>query len=797
MLNIWLCSSFHHDHTMSIDDLAPGEVKSRDGVEITSSANDARLFATRAADNDCHGTSSTSDSESSKGKFYMASWARSVFPLAYLAPQTCRALRRVCGTRQLWKHLFLESLGTTIPTPFFLSKPLAENSAEDLELALRRWQTVKTPSNPVQHIQRDVQTEVQAGRQFLEYTAIMTPGGRWVLAGYSDGSVWYFDVSDDWTSTSPIAPRLLVPGFTSEAVPPGGAVKMELAADWTSVEALGSSAASHCLTQFNLAVVVSMNHEPPDTNDKPMHVNVWRVTVCEDAGETSLKLDEQLSAFKEEPNDSISSFSLHGRMLAYTWSIEPRPIPYVVVVDWRDVNGKTPQEGLVRRCFRIPQEAQSVHLVPGNRITVVHDTSRLSLYHWESCCTPSSVNLRNAPRRPSRSPTWTLDTRGWITYRAIQPSFTISNTIRVIFPTRHVVYRLSIPIDDYSEEAVQVEAVLRGEFSSTQETQIFHFSRAVGLAFEDGYKRLFYAQYPWPGAEPDETVTRSKQNSVDYLVHDMEMNLPGSVLFDQFTNRVVVVDEDAARFFTVLTEDPKPASTATLPLDGCPPVTEPQDGVAQDKEHENPRAKPATDGDKEHKNKEGDEVGGSENPEKEESPGIIGDASQKSEGGNEGVLSGVTSAAASLSRIIEQVHSVDTSDGENRGYTLTDDASRDAYDGVTSTVFIPSGEKSKGGQIEAIAPLNLTGGQAEVTSPTPSGDAFSGTVFDGPSRAPHEVDEPDATQVEECRAGEGEVKHSPGEDQGDSAATTAEGLEKDEHSERDDSTTGSEPVSPV
>ncbi|KAJ3505093.1 hypothetical protein NMY22_g17701 [Coprinellus aureogranulatus] len=264
---------------------------------------------------------------------------------------TCRPLYKTCGTRQVWRRLFLSALGVSIPKPFFLSRPLDGCSAKDLELALRRWGAPWLPATLPQAIRRGVSPKALDGPRFLPWSMALAPGGRWMLMCRHDTSVWYFDLSNDWTSTLPLEPRLLIPALP----PPAGTTEWRrksivLAVDWTSEEALGSSVETHFLTQFNIAVLVC-DRNPDISRRQPMSVKVWRVKVEETPAGPELRLSEMLSAFADVPDYNVVKADLYGQTLAYSTQISS-----VFVVAWREVNGKARKDLL--SCRRIPTGAR-------------------------------------------------------------------------------------------------------------------------------------------------------------------------------------------------------------------------------------------------------------------------------------------------------------------------------------------------------------------------------------------------------------------------------------------------------
>lgn len=270
-------------------------------------------------------------------------------------------MKNICASRMVWRHIFLKSLGNYLPKPFFLPKPLKKTSSEDIESAIRGWISGWTPSTPLQHFIRHVDRAKLGGEKLLLETVIVAPGGRWAIAGSTTGSVWWFDLSDDWTSTSPIEPRILINSTLNESETTLDPHQVKIAADFSSNESLGSSDDTHHLSQFNVAVVVCPT-EP--SSPSPARVGVWRVQVIERPGNSGLKVEGCLSAYTEAGTAMLTDFSILGSTLAYGVDTKGG---CVVIVDWAEANGKTADDEIVRRY--IPLYPTSVRALTRKRMT--------------------------------------------------------------------------------------------------------------------------------------------------------------------------------------------------------------------------------------------------------------------------------------------------------------------------------------------------------------------------------------------------------------------------------------------
>lgn len=279
----------------------------------------------------------------------------------------------VCGIRyaqgeRIWQGFFHRSIGTSLPRPFFLPKPLAECSAQDLENELRRWEVGWVPQDPLPSSKRRVIASTLGGRHAKMSTVFLLPGGRWLISGYADGSLWCFDLSGH--PKERILPMPLLPSPFAGTEHSGGDTQIQVSIDFTSQDALGSSAHTHHLAQFNIAVLAC----PKRYEFAHTQVDVWRVHVLNGVGGEGLKLGAHLSSFMETPTSGLLNCSLHGPSIAYT--VRGIPARSVIVVDWADAKSKT-------------MDFQRYHL-PGLTTTVgayrrIRCNIALTSYHTRRC----------------------------------------------------------------------------------------------------------------------------------------------------------------------------------------------------------------------------------------------------------------------------------------------------------------------------------------------------------------------------------------------------------------------------
>lgn len=137
----------------------------------------------------------------------------------------------------------------------------------------------------------------------------------------------------------------------------------------------------------------------------------------------------------------------------------------------------------------------------------------------------------------------------------------IRDSIRMVLPTRHVLFGLTVRMDDYSLDGVRVVPLIRAPSGETGwATQAFQLHRAVGIRGRD-HEGMFYAQYSWTGEHssgPCTSAFLSLSNPLRDRLPNIDEHLvgvSGRCLLDQYTNRVVVTNFDATRFFTIFTTE--------------------------------------------------------------------------------------------------------------------------------------------------------------------------------------------------------------------------------------------------
>ncbi|KAF5331432.1 hypothetical protein D9611_011905 [Ephemerocybe angulata] len=327
--------------------------------------------------------------------------------------RTCRCLRDLTTSKDVWRAVFLRLAETRLPRPFFLPKPLAACSAKDLEHAIANWEAA-WPANVSAEVTSHPLAPVSGSREGLRAQRHVDYllGGRWALIRERDASLWYFDLDG---STDNPTPKLLIPAEDPSKT---------LFGSWLTLDYnLPDVINTYHLSAFNLAMAVpwaSANNDDisaPNTNGITM--SVWRIeTVFEHSQEDSqiigkavgLRAVKRLSSFKEQSKGrEACSFSLLGNHVAYTARRIGEPWNgCVAIVDWAAANGTTYFEKLHR--WYLPKcAACRVLLLPGSRILIArrgNAIDKFELYHWGRD-SPYSTSPPYQQRFPPISPAWT------------------------------------------------------------------------------------------------------------------------------------------------------------------------------------------------------------------------------------------------------------------------------------------------------------------------------------------------------------------------------------------------------
>jgi hypothetical protein len=237
----------------------------------------------------------------------------------------------------VWTELFQRYLEVSMPTPFILPKPLSECSSAEIERVV--WTSQAGLIMPRSFMAGQPHSLDIPNTRAIELEII--PGGRWLLAGCADGTVWSYDLDalsspESNSSNEARSPRLLleppVPEGTHKRV-----ASVQFSVDYTSEQVNSNNADNFkALEHFNIAVVVTYRAHHAVVH--PKSFQIWRVHAKTGAENltTILQAQECLSSFSEDAEDVVDSISLHGNHVAYCLALSVQ----IIIVDWRSLNGK-------------------------------------------------------------------------------------------------------------------------------------------------------------------------------------------------------------------------------------------------------------------------------------------------------------------------------------------------------------------------------------------------------------------------------------------------------------------------
>lgn len=464
-----------------------------------------------------------------------------------------------------------------------MPKPIKECSAEEIEYSLRRWRSEWPPGGVMHQVKRSIVNGPPKSYAH-SHSMVLTPGGRWAMTGYADGSVWCFDLSDNLASTADVEPFMLLPSRHIGVSVSKPDVQVFIAIDYTSDEAAGIASKTHHLTRFNMAVITC----PFDyrSTGASTHIDIWRVHLPGDkeiapTGAPQLVLGDHLSSFKDSGSGKLLSCSLYGKAVAY--SMKSPPSQCTVIVEWAEADGKNEDQGAQR--WYIPEEtSMNILLLPGDRILTTHMAGYICLYNWRLDCPSSTLSPRNQELEYV-PPSWTRGELGCICDRAISPLFVARNTIRLVIPTANELFALTIPNESHDPSLIKFQSLVMGYSGVLDLTLGFGYDRGAGVVCEDPINSLFFTRYRWKDDSPllIEEGHRQESTFTEYELTDPDLQNAGRVLYDQFSNRLFVFDASVSYVLTLVNSPPP-----TAPAHSVLPVTEPATAGDTPTESESP-----------------------------------------------------------------------------------------------------------------------------------------------------------------------------------------------------------------
>ncbi|KAJ2918123.1 hypothetical protein MD484_g2297, partial [Candolleomyces efflorescens] len=247
---------------------------------------------------------------------------------------TSKLLQNLTCWKDVWTELFERYVEVSMPSPFILSKPLSELSSAEIERIVSASQGGL--NMPRSFMSGQAYSLGMPNVRVLRLEIV--PGGRWLLAGCADGTVWWYDL-DTLSSSKPDTPSEAPPPtlLLESPLPEGtytSATSIRFSVDFTSDQVLSTEVDNFkVLEHFNLAVVVTYRQT---AYVRPKSIQVWRVQVKTGGGNlpTILQAHDRLSSFFEDPSRLVKSISLYGDHVAYYLQNQ------VVIVNWRTANGK-------------------------------------------------------------------------------------------------------------------------------------------------------------------------------------------------------------------------------------------------------------------------------------------------------------------------------------------------------------------------------------------------------------------------------------------------------------------------
>jgi hypothetical protein len=405
-------------------------------------------------------------------------------------------------------------------------------------------------------------------------TIHLVPGGRWLLVGCRDGSVWYYDLDPSCSTNvkfSPQAgrPRLLLESPLATQQASKNLAGVFIAIDHTSQLVNSSESPFKVLESFNLAVAVTI--KPAGVDSAAHSFQVWRVDVVTGRPDreesTKLKPLQRLSSFKDACS-IINDISIHDFHFAYCLAYPPGA---TVIVDWRSVNEKAVADDpdrwhldleetvSVSRVFELPiaegsstVALQRIFLLPGDLLYIIgYEIPEVTLWKWRQSAARSShsgvweINPSN--------PFWLYKLPGIADYvYNILPPITVNGMLHCVAPTaRFGVFQISIPNDgnDVASTSITCRRVYAGKLLRAEDGRS-PLGYRYGLAYNrsSGWAKISYQQ---------DLRENGSASSVDLHIIWHPPKNPGDspdpplrvVTLDEISHRVVTSNLSTFSFF--------------------------------------------------------------------------------------------------------------------------------------------------------------------------------------------------------------------------------------------------------
>ncbi|KIM41977.1 hypothetical protein M413DRAFT_27514 [Hebeloma cylindrosporum] len=445
--------------------------------------------------------------------------------------QTCKHLSQVTREKSIWVRFF-HVFNVFHPwSPLRLERPLQFYTAQELEhLVVRRTN---------EELRRKTRTKLRFSlirRLPLRKSEIraltLINGGRWLLTVSRFGSVSYYDLE-----TQEPVKRVLIPA--PQLGSPDGQCTAKIAVDMDYESALLS---------FNLALYIRKVHM--STRVPIQLIQVWHVTLELDDQNHGRSLSaKRLSSFYRENCGELQCLSLLGTFVAFGVITRPPQPSYVSVVDWakaaniHNPSHRRPATSLsyLRKVIYCHNPGELVrvvvHLLPGNRILVVSESTQASIIClYDMLSIETTANIPPANFSHSSSPTWE---HKWQTCLGSFQSHGCANRFndfRLVFHTTYTLYGITIPCDS-GEDGLQPELVKLMTGHSSFEN-VSHLGYNSAIVMDTHSPLLYMLHYPWPDASSGSASGPS--NSVVGIFDKKNWRRPKYSAFDECSGRLVV-----------------------------------------------------------------------------------------------------------------------------------------------------------------------------------------------------------------------------------------------------------------
>lgn len=185
---------------------------------------------------------------------------------------------------------------------------------------------------------------------------------------------------------------------------------------------------------------------------------------------------------------------------------------------------------------------------------MVHKHHYAELMNWQNDVEISALPPSEQATADYVPPIWSYDDgkRGPIHSEAMTHPLVFSDAIRLVVPASRKIYGLTIAHDDSNddEDAVQIQTLFKGHWKMHQSWQVFAYRQAVGS--RNARLTFFSAQYSWRDNSSSPNRSRSPARFTEVDIPDGMLKSSRFVTrYDQYSQRVVLVQKDGSQFVTL------------------------------------------------------------------------------------------------------------------------------------------------------------------------------------------------------------------------------------------------------